>query len=97
VQKLAAKLGMKVSDFDLFENNEAFALNNVLFQQSLGLSPDVVNVYGGGIALGHPIGASGARIIVTLLNALQQEGGRRGVASLCHGLGGGTAVAVELI
>lgn len=97
VQKLAAKLVMKVSDFDLFENNEAFALNNVLFQQSLGLSPDIVNIYGGGIALGHPIGASGARIIVTLLNALQQEGGRRGVASLCHGLGGGTAVAVELM
>lgn len=97
VKKLAEKLGMQVADFDLFENNEAFALNNVLFQQSLGLSADRVNVYGGGIALGHPIGASGARIIVTLLNALQQEGGRRGVASLCHGLGGGTALAVELV
>jgi len=97
VQKLAKKLGMKVTDFDLFENNEAFALNNVLFQQSLGLSADRVNVYGGGIALGHPIGASGARIIVTLLNALRREGGQRGVASLCHGLGGGTAMAVELV
>jgi len=97
VQKLAKKLGMKVTDFDLFENNEAFALNNVLFQQSLGLSADRVNVYGGGIALGHPIGASGARIIVTLLNAPRQEGGQRGVASLCHGLGGGTAMAVELV
>jgi acetyl-CoA C-acetyltransferase len=96
VRKLADKLGMKVEDFDLFENNEAFALNNILFQQSLGLSADRVNVYGGGIALGHPIGASGARIIVTLLNALRQEGGERGVASLCHGLGGGTALAVEL-
>ncbi len=78
VQKLADKLGMKVTDFDLFENNEAFALNNVLFQQSLGLSADIVNVYGGGIALGHPIGASGARIIVTLLSALRQEGARQG-------------------
>jgi acetyl-CoA C-acetyltransferase len=97
VQKLADKLGMKVGDFDLFENNEAFALNNILFQQSLGLSADQVNIYGGGIALGHPIGASGARIIVTLLHALQQEGARRGVASLCHGLGGGTALAVELV
>ena len=97
VEKLAKKLGMQVGDFDLFENNEAFALNNVLFQRSLGLSADRVNVYGGGIALGHPIGASGARVIVTLLNALQQEGRRRGIASLCHGLGGGTAVAVELV
>lgn len=97
VQKLADKLSMRVADFDLFENNEAFSLNNVLFQQSLGLSADRVNVYGGGIALGHPIGASGARIIVTLLNALRQEGGQRGVASLCHGLGGGTAIAVELL
>jgi acetyl-CoA C-acetyltransferase len=97
VRKLADKLGMKVEDFDLFENNEAFALNNILFQQSLGLSADRVNVYGGGIALGHPIGASGARIIVTLLNALQQEGKERGIASLCHGLGGGTALAVELV
>jgi acetyl-CoA C-acetyltransferase len=97
VQKLADKLGMKVGDFDLFENNEAFALNNVLFQRGLGLSADRLNVYGGGIALGHPIGASGARIIVTLLHALRQEGGRRGIASLCHGLGGGTAIAVELV
>jgi acetyl-CoA C-acetyltransferase len=97
VQKLADKLGMQVSDFDLFENNEAFALNNLLFQQSLGLSADRLNIYGGGIALGHPIGASGARILVTLLHALRQEGARRGIASLCHGLGGGTAVAVELV
>lgn len=97
VEKLAKKIGIQVGDFDLFENNEAFALNNVLFQQSLGLNADRVNVYGGGIALGHPIGASGARIIVTLLNALRQEGGRHGIASLCHGLGGGTALAVELV
>lgn len=97
VQKLVNKLGMQLGDFDLFENNEAFALNNVLFQQSLGLGADRVNVYGGGIALGHPIGASGARIIVTLLHALRQEGGKRGIASLCHGLGGGTAVALELM
>jgi acetyl-CoA C-acetyltransferase len=97
VQKLVEKLGMQVSDFDLFENNEAFALNNLLFQQSLGLSADRLNIYGGGIALGHPIGASGARILVTLLHALRQEGARRGIASLCHGLGGGTAVAVELV
>ena len=97
VQKLVDKLGMQVSDFDLFENNEAFALNNLLLQRSLDISADRVNIYGGGIALGHPIGASGARILVTLLHALRQEGARRGIASLCHGLGGGTAVAVELV
>jgi acetyl-CoA C-acetyltransferase len=97
VQKLVAKLGMQVSDFDLFENNEAFALNNLLLQRSLDISADRLNVYGGGIALGHPIGASGARILVTLLHALRQEGAQRGIASLCHGLGGGTAVAVELV
>jgi acetyl-CoA C-acetyltransferase len=88
---------MKVADFDLFENNEAFALNNLLFQRDLDINADRVNIYGGGIALGHPIGASGARILVTLLHALRQEGARRGVASLCHGLGGGTALAVELV
>lgn len=97
VQKLADKLGMKVTDFDLFENNEAFALNNLLFQRDLGINADRVNIFGGGIALGHPIGASGARILVTLLHALRQEGAQRGVASLCHGLGGGTALAVELV
>ncbi len=97
VQKLLDKLGMTIADFELFENNEAFALNNLLFERSLGISNDQLNIYGGGIALGHPIGASGARILVTLLHALRQEGARRGIASLCHGLGGGTAVAVELV
>ena len=97
VQKLVDKLGMQVSDFDLFENNEAFALNNLLLQRSLDIGADRLNIYGGGIALGHPIGASGARILVTLLHALRQEGAQRGIASLCHGLGGGTAVAVELV
>ncbi len=97
VQKLVDKLGMQVSDFDLFENNEAFALNNLLLQRSLDIGADRIYFYGGGIALGHPIGASGARILVTLLHALRQEGARRGIASLCHGLGGGTAVAVELV
>jgi acetyl-CoA C-acetyltransferase len=97
IRKLTAKLGLGVDDFDLYENNEAFALNNVLLRKLLEVSYDQVNVYGGAIALGHPIGASGARIIVTLVNALRQEGKRRGIASLCHGVGGGTAVAVELV
>ena len=74
-----------------------FALNNVLLRRALGIPYEKINVYGGAIALGHPIGASGARIIVTLVNALRQEGKQRGIAALCHGVGGGTAVAVELV
>ena len=97
VQKLAAKLNLQVGDFDLFENNEAFALNNVLFRRALDIGEDRINIHGGAIALGHPIGASGARIIVTLLHALRQTGKTRGVAALCHGLGGGTALAVETV
>lgn len=95
IDKLLAKLDARVSDFHLFENNEAFALNSILLQRALSISPERINVHGGAIALGHPIGASGARIIVTLLHALKRHGHTRGVASLCHGLGGGTAVAVE--
>lgn len=95
IQKLTDKLDMSLDDFDLFENNEAFALNNVLLRKVLEISYDKINVYGGAIALGHPIGCSGARIIVTLLNALQQQGGKYGMASLCHGTGGATAFAVE--
>ena len=97
IRKLSEKLQLGVDEFDLFENNEAFALNNVLLRKLLEIPYDRVNVNGGAIALGHPIGASGARIIVTLINALRQEGKRRGIASLCHGVGGGTAVAVELV
>jgi acetyl-CoA C-acetyltransferase len=97
IRKLLSKLDMTVEDFDLFENNEAFALNNVLFRRQLEVPYEKINVFGGAIALGHPIGCSGARIIVTLLNALQTQGGKRGMASLCHGTGGGTVVAVELV
>jgi len=97
IQKLTKKIGRSVDDFELIENNEAFSLNNVLLRRALEIPDEKLNVYGGAIALGHPIGASGARIIVTLLNALQQEGKQLGLASLCHGTGGGTAVAVELL
>ncbi|MEZ4863121.1 MAG: thiolase family protein [Caldilineaceae bacterium] len=97
IQKLLKKTGLELDDFDLFENNEAFSLNNVLLRKALEVPYEKINVYGGAIAMGHPIGASGARIVVTLLNALQQEGKQRGIASLCHGTGGGTAVAVELV
>ncbi len=97
IQRLLDRLGMTLDDFDLFENNEAFALNSVLMRRQLEISYERLNVYGGAIALGHPVGASGARIVVTLLNALRQEGKERGIASLCHGTGGGTALALELV
>jgi acetyl-CoA C-acetyltransferase len=97
IEKLLKKVKLSIDDFDLFENNEAFSLNNVLLRRSLEIPYEKINVFGGAIALGHPIGASGARILVTLLNALRQQGKRRGIASLCHGTGGGTAVAVELV
>jgi acetyl-CoA C-acetyltransferase len=95
VKKLLDKLNMQISDFDLVENNEAFALSSVLFNRILGIPYNKLNVYGGAIALGHPIGASGARILVTLLNALQERDGHMGLASVCHGTGGGTAIAIE--
>ncbi|MBK8049997.1 MAG: thiolase family protein [Anaerolineales bacterium] len=97
IRKLVHKLGMRLDDFDLFENNEAFSLNNVLLRRLLGTPYDKVNIHGGAIALGHPIGASGARIIVTLIHALREADKKRGIAALCHGVGGGTAFAVELI
>jgi acetyl-CoA C-acetyltransferase len=95
VKKLLNKLDKTIDDFDLVENNEAFAINSVLFNRLLGVPYEKLNVNGGAIALGHPVGCTGARIIVTLLNALEERGGKLGLASLCHGTGGGTAVAVE--
>ena len=95
VKKLLEKLNLTISDFDLFENNEAFAVSNLLFNQMLGVPHEKLNVNGGAIALGHPIGASGARLVVTLLNALKEQDKTLGIASLCHGTGGGTAIAVE--
>jgi acetyl-CoA C-acetyltransferase len=86
-----------MADFDLFENNEAFAVSSLLFHRMLGVPFDKLNVHGGSIALGHPIGASGARIVVTLLNALQERDGTLGMAALCHGTGGGTAIAIERV
>jgi len=97
VRKLLAKLDLTVDDFDLFENNEAFATSSVLFNQVLEIPYERLNVWGGAIALGHPIGCSGARIVVTLLSALRATGGKRGLASLCHGAGGGTALAIERV
>jgi acetyl-CoA C-acetyltransferase len=95
VKKLLAKLDRSIADFDLFENSEAFAINNLLFTKILDVAIDRLNVNGGAIALGHPIGASGARIVVTLLNALKERDLTLGLASVCHGTGGGTAIAIE--
>jgi acetyl-CoA C-acetyltransferase len=96
-QKLLAKTGWKVSDVDLWEVNEAFAVVPMALMEELKVSHDIVNVNGGACALGHPIGASGARIMVTLLHALKARGGKRGIATLCIGGGEGTAVALELV
>ncbi len=96
-QKALAKAGWKVSDVDLWEVNEAFAVVPMALMEELKVAHDIVNVNGGACALGHPIGASGARIMVTLLHALQARGGKRGVATLCIGGGEGTAVALELL
>jgi acetyl-CoA C-acetyltransferase len=91
------KAGWSVADVDLFEINEAFSCVAMAPMTDLGIAHDRLNVNGGAVALGHPIGASGARLIVTLLHALQARGGRRGVASLCIGGGEATAVAVEIL
>ena len=97
VQKLLARTGWKVGDVDLWEVNEAFAVVPMALMKELGVSHDILNVNGGACALGHPIGASGARIMVTLIHALKARGGRRGIATLCIGGGEGTAVALELL
>ena len=97
VHKLLKKIGWDVKDVDLWEINEAFAVVPMAAMKELGLSHDIVNVNGGACALGHPIGASGARIIVTLLYALKARGLKKGVATLCIGGGEATALAIELL
>jgi acetyl-CoA C-acetyltransferase len=96
-QKALAKAGWAVSDVDLWEINEAFAVVPMALMKELGITHDKVNVNGGACALGHPIGASGARIMVTLLHALKARGLKRGLATLCIGGGEATAVAVEML
>jgi acetyl-CoA C-acetyltransferase len=97
VRKLFEKTGWNAGSVDLFELNEAFAVQAVAVTRELGLDPARVNVNGGAVALGHPIGASGARILTTLLYALRDRGKRRGVATLCLGGGNGVALAVEMV
>ena len=95
VRRAAAKAGWALPDVDLFEINEAFSVQTVAVMRELGIPPEKVNVHGGAVALGHPIGASGARILTTLLYAMKRRGARRGVAALCLGGGNGVALAVE--
>ena len=97
VNKLLAKIGWQVKDVDLWEVNEAFAVVPMAAMTELGISHDIVNVNGGACALGHPIGASGARIIVTLMYALKARGLKKGIATLCIGGGEGTALAIEIL
>lgn len=94
-QKVLDKAGWTVADLDLVEGNEAFAAQACAVNQALGINPDIVNVNGGAIALGHPIGASGARVLVTLLHEMAKRDAKRGLATLCIGGGMGTALLVE--
>lgn len=97
VKKVLNKAGWKKEDVDLWEINEAFAMVTMLATKENDLDPEKVNISGGACALGHPVGASGARIVVTLINALKRTGGKKGVASLCIGGGEAVALAIELI
>ncbi|MEP6829766.1 MAG: acetyl-CoA C-acyltransferase [Rhizomicrobium sp.] len=96
IRKLLDRIGWRVNDVDLFEINEAFAVVALIAMRELDISADRINIHGGACALGHPIGASGARILTTLISALKAKGLRRGVASLCIGGGEATAMAVEI-
>jgi acetyl-CoA C-acetyltransferase len=95
ITKVLAKAGMSIDEIDLFEVNEAFAVVNLAVNQKTGLTMENVNIYGGAVSLGHPIGASGARVLVTLLSALHQENKKMGLATLCIGGGEASAVIVE--
>jgi acetyl-CoA C-acetyltransferase len=97
IEKLLARTGWSIGDVDLFEINEAFACVTMAAMHDLAIPHEKVNIHGGATAMGHPIGASGARILATLLSALERTGGKRGIASLCIGGGEATAMAVELI
>jgi acetyl-CoA C-acetyltransferase len=96
MRRAVDRAGMKLGDLDVVELNEAFAAQSLAVVRELGLDPAKVNVHGGAIALGHPIGASGARVLTTLAHTLQARGGGRGAASLCIGGGMGTAMVIEV-
>ncbi len=97
IKNLLKKINKNIDDIDYFENNEAFAVNSVILNKELDIQYNKLNVFGGAIAMGHPIGASGARLLVTLINVLNKKKAKTGIASLCHGTGGATAIALELL
>jgi acetyl-CoA C-acetyltransferase len=97
IRKVSQKIGWDLKDVDLFEINEAFSVQAVAVMRELGIHPERVNVHGGAVALGHPIGASGARVLTTLLYAMKRRNARRGIAALCLGGGNGVALAVERV
>jgi acetyl-CoA C-acetyltransferase len=97
MQKALDKAGLKISDIDFFEVNEAFSVVALANMKEMGISHDKINVFGGAVAMGHPIGMSGCRIVITLLSVLKQKGGKRGMASICNGGGGASAIIVELL
>ncbi len=97
IKKVLAKADMKIDQIDLFEVNEAFSVVTLYTQKELGISMDKLNIHGGAVALGHPIGASGARITATLINALKRTGGKYGIASLCIGGGEANAMIIEML
>ena len=94
-QKALQKAGLTIDDIDLFEINEAFAAQTLACQKELGIPDDKLNVNGGGISLGHPVGATGSRIVISLMYEMKRRGNRYGVATLCAGGGMGTAVIIE--
>jgi acetyl-CoA C-acetyltransferase len=96
VPKAIEKAGLKITDVDFFELNEAFSVVGIVNTQNMKLDAAKVNVNGGAVALGHPLGASGARIIVTLINVLKQNNGKIGAAGICNGGGGASAMVIEL-
>ncbi|GMM51378.1 acetyl-CoA C-acetyltransferase [Starmerella bacillaris] len=96
-KKALEKAGMKIEDIDFFEFNEAFSVVGVANSKILGVSTDKINVYGGAVALGHPLGCSGARVIATLTSVLAQENGKYGLASICNGGGGASAIIIERV
>ncbi|MEZ4949080.1 MAG: hypothetical protein R2784_06805 [Saprospiraceae bacterium] len=91
------RAGLTMDDIDFFEVNEAFSVVTMAFYKELGIDPEKVNVFGGAVSLGHPLGASGARIVVTLNNVLHQKGGKYGLAAICNGGGGASAMVIEKI
>src|SRR4051812_44077482 len=97
VRRVASKIGWDLADVDLFEINEAFSVQAIAVMRELAINPDRVNVHGGAVALGHAIGASGARVLTTLVHAMKRRGARRGIVALCLGGGNGVALAIEAL